>query len=234
MRILRTAIAVILTLVALTFAAAPALAAENSLVDTTIPSQRWLVRVWSWDHSFACSGALITPSWLLTRDGCPTNGDIDAGGQIRRATFTALRGKLLLARLDAPVTGFPSRTLATQDPAVGTDAWRYAGGDRHLDEYVRLATRIDTDAGFPTADMIVSGTPATFVRGDQGGPVFVGDTMVGITDYALRWTEDNYLDVTGPIGVLSIARNRQWLTDTMAAHPPLVIKYPQCPIFLCS
>ncbi|MBU2662644.1 hypothetical protein KOI35_03915 [Actinoplanes bogorensis] len=209
----------------LALGSSPASAAANSLVDTTVPANRWLVRIHGGDGS--CSGALITQSWLLTRDGCPTTGDIDAGGQIRRATFTARQGRLLLARLDTPVTGFTARTLATQDPAAGTDVWRYSGGNRYLDEYVKLAART-TDA-----NLTVSGTPGTFVRGDEGGPVTAGDTLVGITDYPSRYTEDGYLDVTGPIGVLSVARHRQWLLDTMAANPPLVIKFPTCPIFVC-
>jgi hypothetical protein len=145
----------------------------------------------------SCTGALISPEWVLTSNSCfPENGQL--GGTPKAATtvtvgrtdLTKPGGRVVavtdliprtdrdvvLARLASPVTDVTPLALGTT-PAAVDDVLRIAGFGRTSTEWVpdRLHTATVSVRSSTATTLAVSGrepATATTCKGDSGGPAF--------------------------------------------------------------
>ncbi len=161
---------------------------------------------------YACSGALVAPSWVITTAGCfgagtgvrpdqPTTVTIGrsaltAGATGRVRTVTSLvrhpAGAVVLARLDTAVTDIAPVAIATAPPATG-ETLRSAGYGRTATTWVpmRLSTAdfaADTVDDAAIAIAPAAGSPAATCKGDAGGPLFrAGATPQVVALNAASW-----------------------------------------------
>ncbi|MFI5496823.1 hypothetical protein [Actinoplanes sp. NPDC051859] len=238
MRSLRVVAAAVLAALVLTPTAAYADPPASTIVDERVPGNHWMVRGYS-DGDLRCSGTALNRWWVLTVEGCVGPGpgsEIEAGGQRFPVAFGARHGQMYLARLGRPIPGQPDAVLplARQSPAIGTRVFRYSGSDTRFYRSSPVTILENADGrDYRDPDLVTSGGDGlpTF---HAGGAVIWGGVLVGVSYWFTRINPDGSWDFSGPISALGIAPHRQWIVDTMAAYPPLVITHPQCPIFLCG
>ena len=148
--------------------------------------------------TYACTGALVAPSWVVTAADCfgaagqpeqPSTitvgrSALGAGATGRVRTVSGLvrhpGGAVVLARLDAPVTDIAPAAIATAAPTAG-ETLRSAGYGRTASTWVpsQLSTaEFDVDAVEAAAIGVAppSGSTAAACKGDAGGPLFRAGT----------------------------------------------------------
>ncbi|MCY1136577.1 trypsin-like serine protease [Actinoplanes sp. Pm04-4] len=148
--------------------------------------------------SFACTGSLVAPQWIVTAADCfgpgatdrpaqPTTVTIgrsslaaNATGRVRAVTSLVRHpgGAVVLARLDAPVTDITPVTIATAPPTAG-ETLRSAGYGRTATTWIPGTLSTADFAVDTVADAAIDVTPSGDVstcKGDAGGPLFRAGT----------------------------------------------------------
>ncbi|MBM2616709.1 hypothetical protein JIG36_14195 [Actinoplanes sp. LDG1-06] len=236
-RSLRVVAVAVLAALVLTPTAARAAPPASTIVDERAPGNQWMVRGYAYGDLW-CSGTALNRWWVLTVMDCVgpgPNSEIEAAGRRFPIAFGARHGQMYLVRLSSPIPGLPDTVLplARQSPAIGTRVFRYSGSDSRFYRSSPV-TILENAYGRDHRDinLITSGGDG-LPSFHEGGAVIWGGVLVGVSYFLTRTNPDGSWDYDGPISVLGIAEHRQWIVDTMAAYPPLIVDTGQCPIFLC-
>ena len=262
-RVRSTALLALTTALASVFFAAPAAQASvpagpvrivgGTSVDDSIMANSWMAKVRT--PAKDCSGTLIAKDWVLTGTSCltgdPTRGGpttvtgpddrVSAAGQTRKTTWAASRGGLTLVRLDKPIEVGGYIPLAYQNAPIGSRTTFFGAGIdcfncRLVGGYhsapVQLLQNDYWDLYYLWTMLSKPLSGGEFTMGDVGGAQVWGGVLVGVVVTSGRYELNTD---PGNVIALSVADNRQWITDTMANNPAprFVIPDPTCPVWLC-
>ena len=254
-----TAILALTTALASVFVAAPAAQAGvpagparivgGTYVDDSIMANGWLAKIRT--PARDCSGTLIARDWVLTGTYClsgdPTAGNprtmagpddrVSAAGVTRKITWAAARGGLTLVRLDKPIEVSGYIPLAYQNPPIGSRNTFFGAGVqcfscRQVGDYhsasVQLLQTDYWDLYHLTTMLSKPLSGGEYTSGDFGGAQVWGGILVGVVVTSGRFELNTD---PGNVISLSVADNRQWITDTMAKNPaqPLLLPLSSTP-----
>lgn len=152
-------------------------------------------------ESVSCSGALVTPEWVLTSAACfaavPSQPETPSAGAPHVATTATLADQvrqvdrivpridrdIVLAHLDAPVTDVAPVALSESAPATG-ESVEVSGHGRTATEWVPAqpsAAEFTVDSVAATTLILQGSVDGTSVcLGDAGGPVLADGQLVAV------------------------------------------------------
>ena len=222
-RVLLTAVVLLLLGTAL-----PAVAADSRPPDTAAPiiggrfvtdtEAPWGASIYRSGGSFACSGTIIAPTWVLTAAHCVGAGITVRVGSVYRSRATPAGVKryevapgadLALVELTAPQQATFSE-LADADPPVGSTneicGWGYTSYDGPVSDQlkcadVRVTSTTCRDYRYGLAICSSRGTGNAW-SGDSGGPERYEGRQVGVASTADGRSEQTYG---------SVPANRSWI-----------------------
>lgn len=197
---------------------AAAAAPQEIIGGSTVSSAPWAAAVFQ-NGSFACSGSIIAPRWVLTARHCLGGtmsvrvGSVyrSSGGTTSAVSATYGRYDLALLYLSSSIsTSYV--TLASSNPPVGSTNTIFGWG--------RTCTNCDASPQLKTASVQTATNGATDAyggpairsngvngvawQGDSGGPQFYNGQQVGVCSTGNGSTYQNYA---------SVASSRSWITS---------------------
>ena len=186
---------------------------------STVSSAPWAAAVFS-NGSFACSGTIISATYVLTATHCISGtmsvrvGSVNrsSGGTTSTVAATSTRYDLALMRLSTPITT-TYMGLSSSYPPVGSTNSIYGWGRTCYSGCsasttlktgtVRVTSTNQTDNAGGRAILSTKITAAAW-SGDSGGPEIYNGLQVGVASLADGQSQQIYG---------SVAYNRSWITS---------------------
>ena len=170
-----------------------------------------------------CSASLLTPTKVLTAKHCTdglTNLTVrvgslrnDSGGRIHSVSRVQTQNDVAVLTLSTSATGAKTVTLATSDPAVGSQneiyGWgrtSYNGaGSAVLKKATVRVTSLNTTDAYGGRAIESTRVTGNAWKGDSGGPQFANGRQVGVASLADGVSVQRYSSVAANLSFIRSA-----------------------------